>query len=144
MAKRGLASEATHIRVAAPTVIELKTLSIDVLHPCVLDTCHAQVAARLPPPVQVLNAALALSKRAERDGVVQQALGGGRGEVPGTTLDALGAAAHQLIDDMEDQQVCVGVCGGPARSRGGGASSRIRENDGAVLHRHEQGMCVGH
>jgi hypothetical protein len=70
---------------------------------CVL--CCLQVSARLPPPVQVLNATLAHSRRGERDGVLRQALAGGAGDVPGTSLDALGAAAHQLIDDMEDQQV---------------------------------------
>lgn len=70
--------------------------------------CCLQVSARLPPPVQVLNATLAHSRRGERDGVMQQALAGGAGDVPGTSLDALGAAAHQLIDDMEDQQVRVG------------------------------------
>lgn len=80
--------------------------------PCVVSVfsvClpHTQVSARLPAPVQVLNVALAHSRRAERDGVLQQALAGGRGDVPGTSLDALGAAAHQLIDDMEDQQVCM-------------------------------------
>jgi hypothetical protein len=66
-----------------------------------------QVSARLPPPVQVLNTALSHSSRAQREAVVQQALGGGKGDIPGTTLDAVGAAAHQLIDDMEDQQVSV-------------------------------------
>lgn len=74
----------------------------------------------------MLNTALALSRRAERDRVVQQALSGGRGDVPGTTLDALGAAAHQLIDDMEDQQVCVCVwVGGGKGRRGAGVSRRL-------------------
>lgn len=72
-----------------------------------------QVAARLPPAVQVLNSALQHSSRAGRSAIVQIALAGGEGSVPAASLDALGAAAHQLVDDMEDQQVIVcylGLC----------------------------------
>lgn len=64
-----------------------------------------QVSARLPAPVQVLNAAAAYRRRAERGNVVQQSLSGGAGSIPGCGLDALGAAAHQIIDEIEDQQV---------------------------------------
>ena len=38
--------------------------------------------------------------------------------MPGASLDALGAAAHQLVDDMEDQQVGRRLgCRRPARVR---------------------------
>lgn len=37
--------------------------------------------------------------------MIQLALCGGEGSIPAVGLDALGAAAHQLVDDMEDQQV---------------------------------------
>jgi hypothetical protein len=76
---------------------------------CLFVLLHApaacQVSARLPPAVQVLNTAASHRWRADRGSVLQQALAGGAGDVPGTNLDALGAATHQLIDDMEDQQV---------------------------------------
>jgi hypothetical protein len=62
------------------------------------------VAARLPAPVQVLHAALQHGARIDRAATASCALGGGSGAVPGTSLSALGAAAHQLLDDMEDQQ----------------------------------------
>lgn len=55
--------------------------------------------------MQVLNSALQHSGRAGRAAIVQIALSGGEGAVPGVSLDVLGAAAHQLVDDMEDQQV---------------------------------------
>jgi hypothetical protein len=73
--------------------------------PPVAAAAACQVSARLPPAVQVLNTAASHRWRADRGSVLQQALAGGAGDVPGTNLDALGAAAHQLIDDMEDQQV---------------------------------------
>jgi hypothetical protein len=63
------------------------------------------VAARLPPSVQVLNAALTSVRREGRLQVVDISLKGGADNVPGCSLDALGAAATQLVDDMEDQQV---------------------------------------
>jgi hypothetical protein len=59
----------------------------------------------MPPSVQVLNAALNFSSRAGRASVVTTALGGGSGAVPACDLDSLGAAAAQLVEDMEDQQV---------------------------------------
>eukprot|EP00879_Flechtneria_rotunda_P010520 GHRR01010997.1.p1 GENE.GHRR01010997.1~~GHRR01010997.1.p1 ORF type:complete len:525 (+),score=202.09 GHRR01010997.1:426-2000(+) len=63
------------------------------------------VATRLPPSVQVLNATLQHNNREKRHAVLQLALSGGDGAVPAGSLETLGAAAHQLVDDMEDQQV---------------------------------------
>jgi hypothetical protein len=59
----------------------------------------------MPPSVQVLNAALSHSSRAGRAMVVSTALNGGGDAVPACDLDSLGAAAAQLVEDMEDQQV---------------------------------------
>lgn len=63
------------------------------------------VGARLPPPVRVLNAALQHARRAGRRGIIATALAGGGGDVPAASLDELGAAVAQLVDDMEEQQV---------------------------------------
>ncbi|WIA35987.1 hypothetical protein OEZ86_007350 [Tetradesmus obliquus] len=63
------------------------------------------VSARMPPSVQVLSAALNFNSRAGRASVVSTALSGGAGALPFCDLDALGAAASQLVEDMEDQQV---------------------------------------
>eukprot|EP00775_Hariotina_reticulata_P001152 gene1152-1492_t len=57
------------------------------------------------PLTQVLNSALTSVKREGRLQVVDISLKGGADNVPGCSLDALGAAATQLVDDMEDQQV---------------------------------------
>ncbi|KAF8059359.1 PEP-related development arrested 1 [Scenedesmus sp. PABB004] len=63
------------------------------------------VAARLPASVQVLNAALQHAGKQQREELVARALNGGGGALPGASLDELGGAAIQLVDDMEDQQV---------------------------------------
>ncbi|KAF6260175.1 hypothetical protein COO60DRAFT_1508976 [Scenedesmus sp. NREL 46B-D3] len=63
------------------------------------------VSARMPPSVQVLNLALGHNNRAGRASVVSTALSGGGGAVPSCNLDSLGAAAAQLVEDMEDQEV---------------------------------------
>jgi hypothetical protein len=86
--------------------------------------------------VQVLNAALAQSRSSERGGVVQCSLAGGRGGVPGSSLDALGAAAHQLIDDMEDQQVGLRVGGCVEGGVGSNNSSACCGHVTRVLHQH--------
>lgn len=59
----------------------------------------------MPPSVQVLSAALNFNSRAGRASVVSTALSGGAGALPFCDPDALGAAASQLVEDMEDQQV---------------------------------------
>jgi hypothetical protein len=59
----------------------------------------------MPPSVQVLNAALNYNSRAGRASVVSAALSGGAGALPACDLESLGAAAAQLVEDMEDQQV---------------------------------------
>eukprot|EP00882_Tetradesmus_deserticola_P010841 GHRQ01011456.1.p1 GENE.GHRQ01011456.1~~GHRQ01011456.1.p1 ORF type:complete len:302 (+),score=31.61 GHRQ01011456.1:616-1521(+) len=59
----------------------------------------------MPPSVQVLNSALSHNSRTGRASVVSAALDGGGGALPSCNLDSLGAAAAQLVEDMEDQQV---------------------------------------
>jgi hypothetical protein len=77
----------------------------------------AQVSARLPPAVRVLDAALRETERRERIEVVERALlqGGGGGDddissnnnsggLPRVSFEALASAAGQLVDDMEDAE----------------------------------------
>jgi hypothetical protein len=64
----------------------------------------AQVSSRLPATVQVLDAALRETEAQARLRVVERALAGGGGGLPGVAFDALASTAGQLVDDMEDAE----------------------------------------
>lgn len=72
------------------------------LTPCQSAT---QVSRRLPPAVRVLDQVLQLTNAQQRLQLLQKALAGGQGELPGVDMDSLSATCGQFIDDMEDQEV---------------------------------------
>ncbi len=63
------------------------------------------MSRRLPPAVRVLDQALQLTNAQQRLQLLQKALAGGQGELPGVDMDSLSATCGQFIDDMEDQEV---------------------------------------
>lgn len=67
------------------------------------DEVLSQVTLRMPAPVRVLDSALREERMGARLKVLRTALAGGAGDVPGSDMQSLAAAANQFVDDMEDQ-----------------------------------------
>jgi hypothetical protein len=82
---------------------EMDARLVEVLHRIRREVL-AQVGARLPATVQVLDAALRETEAGPRLAVVSRALGGGGGGPPGISFEALASTAGQLVDDMEDAE----------------------------------------